>query len=97
MKNNFKNVNNPLKAILTKYHLVEPYTENFIIKNWSDIIDKALFDVIKPVSLKHKILELKIINFSWKTELENRRETLCEKINHKLDNYEIQEIKFISE
>ncbi len=86
-----------MSRILKTYRIEEEVTEDRIKTEWHKLMDTAIARQCEPVSIKGRILYLRVRNKSWRDELARKHDQLLNLVKKKTDMPELTRIIFLEE
>ena len=95
MPNNFRSMSDVIYKEKAFNKIVSKAKEYEVVEKFCNIFPE-LDSVAIAVKVERKILFLKVENSVWRSELNLRQEAIIKKIKSKLEQSDIEKIKFIS-
>ncbi|MDE0332913.1 MAG: DUF721 domain-containing protein [Nitrospinae bacterium] len=85
-------------SILREVRRKEPWgkrlARNFVFRIWPKAVGEGISRAARPVSLRKGCLFVEVANSSWLYELELRKQDLLARINERMEDSRIDEIRF---
>ena len=89
----------PLKSALStalkQGGLDRAMRQNKALLIWENIVGKSVAKNCKPEEVKHGILIVRVLTPVWRNEMAIKKKEILEKLNKKLGEETIKEIRFI--
>ncbi|MBU2600120.1 DUF721 domain-containing protein [bacterium] len=79
-KDEFEDIKTILERIIKKNNLTGKFLEEELRKKWPDLIGKEISNHITPLSVKNKILYVKVENSTWNNDFNFLKKDILEKI-----------------
>lgn len=97
MKHNFEPIRNPLEQILQKYQLNETLEINALFDQWEQVVGKTLARISKPSEYDRDThtLIISTVSDAWRKEINDQKNELLKKVNHKFEAIKVKEIRFV--
>ena len=87
-------ISKTLKESLKKAGLYEGVKSIKAVKIWPLVVGKKIADKTEATSINNGILFVKVFNSTWRQELQLQQEKIIDKINRKVKENIVREIKF---
>jgi predicted nucleic acid-binding Zn ribbon protein len=84
-----------LNRFLKKEGIEKGVNQNKALLIWNETVGNTIAENTIAEKVEHGILTIKTNNPSWRQELLFKKQEIIEKLNHKLGENTIREIKFI--
>ncbi len=90
-----KQIGNILSQYLKNLGLEQSIKRHKALLLWPEIVGPAIADITKPQRVSNKILFVQVNNMTWRNELIYYKDEMIQKINTKMGEHIIEEIKFV--
>ena len=84
-----------LKKLLKTSGLKKAVSQQSAMDLWPTILGKTISKNTEPVSIEHGILTVRTKTPAWRQELQFQKKQIIEKLNKKLNEKVIKDIRFI--
>lgn len=84
-----------LNIYLHKAGLAKGVAQNTAINAWGEVVGKKVSENTTPESANHGILTVRVSTPAWRQELQFQKEEIIEKLNNKIGENAIKDIKFL--
>ncbi len=84
-----------LNIYLHKTGLAKGVAQNSAILIWPEIVGKAVAENTQAESVEHGVLTIKTSSSAWRQELMFQKSEIVSKINERIGNNTIKDIKFL--
>ncbi|MCH7762224.1 MAG: DUF721 domain-containing protein [Candidatus Marinimicrobia bacterium] len=84
-----------LNIYLYKTGLAKGVAQNTAILLWPEIVGKAVAENTQAESVEHGVLTIKTSTSTWRQELQFQKSEILSKINDRIGNNTIKDIKFL--
>ena len=95
MPNNFRSLSDIIYKEKAFNKIVNKVREQEVVHSFNKIFPE-LDNVAKAIKVERKTLFLRVENSVWRSELNLKQNAIIKKIKIKLENIDIEKIKFIS-
>ena len=89
-----QHIKQAIKILLKKTGLEGGVKQQEVINVWKEVVGLTISKNTKPASIRHGILTVKVSKHTWKQELQFQKNEIIKKINTKLNNKLLKEIRF---
>lgn len=83
-----------LKSAFKKWHLEQPLKKYSIWNYWEEIVGRQIAAKAQPLRVQEKTLVVGVVSHSWMTELTHMKTMLLKRIQEKIENCPITQIRF---
>ena len=90
-----KQIGNILSQYLKNLGLEQSIKRHKALLLWPEIVGPAIADITKPQRVSNKILFVQVNNMTWRNELIYYKDEMIQKINTKMGEHIIEEIKSV--
>lgn len=83
-----------LKSTFQKLHIDQPIKKYSVWNYWEDIVGRNIASKAQPTRVQDKTLIVGVISHTWMTELTLMKTFILKKMQDKIENCPIQNIRF---
>ena len=91
----FRSIGESLKEILSNEKLQPAYEKGKLLECWKESVGPSINENTTIKNFKNGILTIKAQTPVWRNELLFQKESIIKKLNSKLDNNKIKDIRFL--
>ena len=89
-----QHIKQTIKTLLKKTGLESGVKQQKVINIWKEAVGPIISKNTKPLSITHGVLIVEVLKHTWKQELQFQKTEIIKKINTKLNNKILKEIRF---
>tara|TARA_B100001250_G_scaffold310183_1_gene272102 strand:- start:334 stop:609 length:276 start_codon:yes stop_codon:yes gene_type:complete len=89
-----QHIKQAIKILLKKTGLEGGVKQQEVINVWEEVVGLTISKNTKPTSIRHGVLIVEVSKHTWKQELQFQKNEIIKKINTKLNNKLLKEIRF---
>lgn len=90
-----KQIGNILTQFLKDRGLEQPIKRHDALRLWPEVVGPTVAEITQPQRMSNHILFVQVNNMSWRNELIYYKEEIIKKLNEKIGDEVIKEIKFV--
>lgn len=90
-----KKLETALKNLLKNLGIEQTVLENQVVQYYPIVVGKRIAEVSQAEKIENGILFIKVINSTWRNELYYYKKDIIQKLNKKIGETIVKEIKFI--
>ena len=88
-------LNTSIQGFLESYGLKKGVKQNSALLHWDDVVGKKISQNTEPQNVEHGTLTVSVKNPAWRQELVFKKDQIIKKLNKKIGENTIKEVRFI--
>jgi len=90
-----KSINTIINGFLKNSGLSSGVNQQKAIEVWDDVVGKKIAENTEVLSVEHGVLFIRVSSSSWSQELQLKKKEILLKVNNKIGNKVITDLRFI--
>jgi len=90
-----KSINTIINGFLKNSGLSSGVNQQKAIDVWNDVVGKSIAENTEVLSVEHGVLFIRVSSSSWSQELQLKKKEILLKVNNKIGNKTITDLRFV--